>query len=126
MKRNFNPLPKKQYFLNRLQSAIADQDQGKQIYYLSRYKGEVENELQAAKREIAELKLKTAPKKRGELKKKEFVFTFKSGGWNSVFAKTKRGAEKLMKEQYGDMDPIPGSCHVASEKEYMMLLSLSN
>lgn len=135
MKRKVNPLPKKDYFLNRLQSAIADQDQGKQIYYLNRYKQEVRLESEKLHREIAELKIKTAPKLRGPIEKKEFVFSFKSGGWNSVYAKTKRGAEKLIREEYLNSNglpkninsiPIPGSAHAVTPEQYQSLLRAFN
>ena len=130
-----NKLPKKEYFLKRLQDAIANQNQGKQIYFLSRYKQQVEIEAEAAQEEIKELKRKTAPKLRGELKKKEFVFSFEGGGWNSVYAKTKRGAEKEIEKEYFDkkgkplnsnLKPIKGSAHVTTPEEYNRLLAAFN
>ena len=128
-------LPKKEYFLQRLQDAIANQDQGKQIYYLSRYKGQIELEAQALAKQITELEAKTAPKKRGELKKKEYVFSFKGGGWNSVWAKTKRGAEKLIEQEYLtdggyprniNLIPIKGSARVVTPAQYNALLNSFN
>ena len=119
-------IPKKEYFLQRLQDAIAKYDQGKQIYYLMRYKQQVELEAEAAQKLIDELSYKAAPVKRGELKKKEFVFSFHGGGWNSVYAKTRRGAEKLMREQYGDMNPVEGSCHTVTPEQYRQLLNSFN
>ena len=91
-----------------------------------RYKQQVELEAEAAQKLIDELSYKAAPKKRGELKKKEFIFSFEGGGWNSVYAKTRRGAEKLMKEQYCDMNPIEGSCHTVTTEQYRQLLNSFN
>ena len=65
------------------------------------------------------------------LKEKEFIFTFENGGWNSVWAKTKKGAEKKMKEKYLNPDgtpknehlvPRPGSATTLSDKDYQNLL----
>jgi len=33
---------------------------------------------------------------------KEFMFTFEGGGWNTVWAKTRRGAVKEAVRQYAD------------------------
>ena len=37
-----------------------------------------------------------------EMELKEFMFTFESGGWNTVWAKTRRGAVKEAVRQYAD------------------------
>lgn len=128
-------LPKKEYFLNRLQDAIANQDQGKQIYYLSRYKGQVEIETARIIEDFEALKARLAPKKRGELKSKEYVFSFQGGGWNSVYAKTKRGAEKAIEAEYlnkaglphnMNLIPIKGSAHTVTPAQYSALVNSFN
>ena len=43
-----------------------------------------------------------------ELQVKEFMFNFEGGGWNTVYAKTKRGAiTKALKEYKNDDDLNP-------------------
>ena len=37
-----------------------------------------------------------------EMELKEFMFTFEGGGWNTVWAKTRRGAIKEAVRQYAD------------------------
>lgn len=62
-----------------------------------------------------------------ELKLKQYMFTFKEGGWNVVWAKTKRGAVKLALKEYEDsptLNPIPSSVHLATEEG--LFNSLSN
>lgn len=62
-----------------------------------------------------------------ELKLKEYMFTFEGGGWNTVWAKTKRGAiKKAIKEYaYSDkLNPIPTSFHVATEDGLKIAMSL--
>ena len=44
-----------------------------------------------------------------ELKNKMFMFTFEGGGWNSVFAVSKKDAIKLANEKYGRLKPIDKS-----------------
>ena len=54
-----------------------------------------------------------------ELKNKQYMFTFEGGGWNTVWAKTKRGAIKAALKEYKDSDtlnPIPTSFHKATEE----------
>jgi hypothetical protein len=41
-----------------------------------------------------------------EFKNKEYMFTFEGGGWNTVWAKTKRGAIKKALEEYKDSDSL--------------------
>jgi hypothetical protein len=41
-----------------------------------------------------------------EFKNKEYIFTFEGGGWNTVWAKTKRGAIKKALEEYKDSDSL--------------------
>ncbi len=62
-----------------------------------------------------------------ELKLKEYMFTFESGGWNTVWAKTKRGAIKVAMVEYKDypnLNPIPSSFHVATERGLARAMSL--
>ena len=62
-----------------------------------------------------------------ELKLKEYMFTFESGGWNTVWAKTKRGAIKAAIAEYAYSDtlnPIPSSFHVATERGLERAMSL--
>ena len=62
-----------------------------------------------------------------ELKIKQYMFTFEGGGWNTVWAKTKRGAIKAAMAEYKDsptLNPIPSSFHVATEEGLRRAMSL--
>ena len=62
-----------------------------------------------------------------ELKNKQYMFTFEGGGWNTVWAKTKRGAIKYALKEYNDSDtlnPIPTSFHKATEEGLRAAMSL--
>ena len=62
-----------------------------------------------------------------ELKNKQYMFTFEGGGWNTVWAKTKRGAIKAALKEYKDSDtlnPIPSSVHKATEEGLRNAMSL--
>ena len=62
-----------------------------------------------------------------ELKNKQYMFTFEGGGWNTVWAKTKRGAIKAAHKEYKDSDtlnPIPTSFHKATEDGLRAAMSL--
>jgi len=62
-----------------------------------------------------------------ELKPKEWMFTFEEGGWNTVWAKTRRGAVKQAAEEYKDSEgltPRPGSFRVATEDGLERAMSL--
>ena len=62
-----------------------------------------------------------------ELKLKEWMFTFEEGGWNTVWAKTKRGAIKAAVEKYKDSEgltPRPGSFHIATSEGLDRAMSL--
>ena len=62
-----------------------------------------------------------------ELKNKQYMFTFEGGGWNTVWAKTKRGAIKAALKEYKDSDtlnPIPTSFHKATEEGLRNAMSL--
>lgn len=62
-----------------------------------------------------------------ELKNKQYMFTFEGGGWNTVWAKTKRGAIKVALKEYKDSDtlnPRIDSFHVATEDGLRAAMSL--
>ena len=62
-----------------------------------------------------------------ELKLKEYMFTFEGGGWNTVWAKTLKGAIKAAEKEYKDsptLNPIPSSVHLATEEGLKVALSL--
>ena len=62
-----------------------------------------------------------------ELKRKQYMFTFEGGGWNTVWAKTLKGAIKAAKNEYKDsptLNPIPSSVHLATEKGLNAAMSL--
>jgi len=63
-----------------------------------------------------------------ELKLKEYMFTFEGGGWNTVWAKTKRGAIKKAIAEYAyypdTLNPRPSSFHVATEEGLKRAMSL--
>ena len=62
-----------------------------------------------------------------ELKKKEYMFTFEGGGWNTVWAKTQKGAVKAAMMKYKDsptLNPIPSSVHLATKEGLQNALSL--
>ena len=41
-----------------------------------------------------------------EIKNKQYMFTFEGGGWNTVWAKTKKGAIKAALKEYEDSDTL--------------------
>ena len=62
-----------------------------------------------------------------ELKLKQYMFTFEGGGWNTVWAKTKRGAIKAAMAEYkdySDLNPRPSSFHVATDRGLARAMSL--
>ena len=62
-----------------------------------------------------------------ELKNKMFMFTFEGGGWNTVWAKTRKGAVKAALKEYKDspnLNPIPSSVHLATEQGLQNAMSL--
>ncbi len=62
-----------------------------------------------------------------ELKNKQYMFTFEGGGWNTVWAKTKRGAIKAALKEYKDSDslnPRIDSFHIATEEGLRAAMSL--
>ena len=61
------------------------------------------------------------------LVEKQYMFTFEGGGWNTCYAKTKRGAIKKAVAKYKGSDslkPIQSSFHVATEAGLKSALSL--
>ena len=55
------------------------------------------------------------------------MFTFEEGGWNTVWAKTLRGAKKLAIQQYKDyptLNPRVDSVHLATEQGLKNAMSL--
>jgi hypothetical protein len=55
------------------------------------------------------------------------MFTFEGGGWNTVWAKTRKGAIKAAVVKYKDsstLNPIPSSVHLATEEGLKVALSL--
>jgi|TARA_B100000927_G_scaffold29604_1_gene21783 hypothetical protein len=62
-----------------------------------------------------------------QLKLKQYMFTFEGGGWNTVWAKTLKGAIKAAEKEYKDysnLNPIPSSVHLATEKGLKNAMSL--
>jgi len=62
-----------------------------------------------------------------ELKLKQYMFTFEGGGWNTVWAKTLKGAIKAAEKEYKDsptLNPIPSSVHLATEEGLNSAMSL--
>ena len=58
---------------------------------------------------------------------KQYMFTFEEGGWNTVWAKTLRGAKKLAVQQYKDyptLNPRVDSVHLATEQGLKNAISL--
>jgi len=62
-----------------------------------------------------------------ELKMKTYLFGFVGGGWNSIDAKTKRGAIKAASEKYSDSPNLqvdPNSFRIRTEADEQALLAL--
>jgi hypothetical protein len=62
-----------------------------------------------------------------ELKKKEYLYNFIGGGWNSEFAKTKKGAIKAAKARWNGDDRLTvdeKSFRISTPSDYQNLLSL--
>jgi hypothetical protein len=61
------------------------------------------------------------------LKNKQYLFTFEGGGWNSVYAKTLKGAIKSAEKEYKDspsLNPIRSSFCLATEEGLQNAMSL--
>jgi len=62
-----------------------------------------------------------------ELKLKEYMFTFEGGGWNTVWAKTLKGAKKQAVKEYEYSDTLNvrlDSVHLATEEGLRAAMSL--
>jgi len=72
-------------------------------------------------------KLVPKPKVKKPVVLKTYMFTFIGGGWNTVYAKTKRGAIKEVKRIYGEIKSIPDydSVRLCSQDTYNQLCSMS-
>lgn len=61
-----------------------------------------------------------------EFKKKQYIFNFTSGGWNTVWAKTKRGAVKAAnqksEEQGWNLEIVESSFRLATQKQLDSLM----
>lgn len=60
-----------------------------------------------------------------QVTKKQYVFTFVGGGWNSVYAKTLRGAIREIKQQWPNkpgLVPDLKSVHLTNQEEYDFLM----
>ena len=51
-------------------------------------------------------KVSDKPKVKKKLSNKEYMFTFEEGGWNTVWAKTKKGAIKAALKEYKSSDGL--------------------
>ena len=61
-----------------------------------------------------------------ELKLKQYMFTFEGGGWNTVWAKTLRGARKEAVNQYKDSPDLNvrlDSVHLATDEGLEVAMS---
>ena len=62
-----------------------------------------------------------------ELKLKQYMFTFEGGGWNTVWAKTLKGAKKQAVKEYEYSDTLNvrlDSVHLATEEGLRLAMSL--
>jgi len=62
-----------------------------------------------------------------ELKLKQYMFTFEGGGWNTVWAKTLKGAKKLAVKEYEYSDTLNvrlDSVHLTTESGLKSAMSL--
>lgn len=61
------------------------------------------------------------------LVEKEYMFSFEGGGWNTIWAKTKRGAIRKALNLYkdsGNLNPIPSSFNLANQDVIASAMSL--
>lgn len=87
-------LPKADYFRMRYNNAIENGLTSKAEYYKSRLD------------QMNEPIIKETPKPKRVIKNKEYIFSFESGGWNTVWAKTLAGAKKQALGEYKDSDTL--------------------
>ena len=69
----------------------------------------------------------TKPKVKKKLSNKEYMFTFEEGGWNTVWAKTKKGAIKAAIKEYKSSDGLTvrvDSVHKATESRLKAAMNL--
>ena len=69
----------------------------------------------------------TKPKVKKKLSNKEYMFTFEEGGWNTVWAKTKKGAIKAALKEYKSSDGLTvrvDSVHKATESGLKAAMNL--
>lgn len=67
------------------------------------------------------------PKPKKEKKNKEYMFTFEEGGWNTVWAKTKKRAIKAALKEYKDSPGLTvrvSSVHKSTESGLKSAMSL--
>ena len=74
---------------------------------------------------IAEKEAKAANKMPKVMANKEFMFNFVGGGWNTVYAKTKRGAIAQAAKEYknSNLVPDPNSFRVSTPVDMKSALS---
>ena len=61
------------------------------------------------------------------MKLKEYMFTFAEGGWNTVWASSRKSAIKAAVVKYKDfptLNPIPSSVHPATKEGLLGAMSL--
>jgi len=61
-----------------------------------------------------------------QMELKEYMFTFEGGGWNTVWAKTLRGAKKEAIRQYADSDTLNvrvDTVHLATKEGLRLAMS---
>ena len=69
----------------------------------------------------------TKPKVKKKLSNKEYMFSFEEGGWNTVWAKTKKGAIKAALKEYKSCDGLTvrvDSVHRATESGLKTAMNL--
>ena len=72
-------------------------------------------------------KVSDKPKVKKKLSNKEYMFTFEEGGWNTVWAKTKKGAIKAALKEYKSCDGLTvrvDSVHRATESGLKTAMNL--
>jgi predicted mannosyl-3-phosphoglycerate phosphatase (HAD superfamily) len=72
-------------------------------------------------------KVSDKPKVKKKLSNKEYMFTFEEGGWNTVWAKTKKGAIKAALKEYKSSDGLTvrvGSVHKSTPSGLKSAMSL--
>ena len=72
-------------------------------------------------------KVSDKPKLKKKLLNKEYMFTFEEGGWNTVWAKTKKGAIKAALKEYKSSDGLTvrvDSVHKSTESGLKAAMNL--